>query len=710
MGPPSGSSPLRSHNYGVQTVPHTIDQIRNIALTGHSGAGKTSLAEAIIYNTGQLTRMGRIADGTTVSDYDSEEVERKISLKTSLLTGEWHGIHYDVMDTPGYADFLPETQSALRVADGSVVVAEAVSGIDVGTERVWKYAEGFGLPCIVFVNKLDRADADVAQVLAQIQDRFGRRAVALQYAVNPGEGFNQVVDLVAMKLVAFTDGRSLETDIPAELASIVEPLREKLVEAVAETDEALMEKYFGDGGLEQKEIMTGLRKAVLGREFFPVLFGDAYNNVAIDRLLRAVADYFPSPAESPGLRYADTSGEAHTLTASADAPLAAFVFKIVAEQHVGDLSLMRLYAGSLHHGDEVSNVARHKTERIGQIFELNGHERHEVECATAGDIVALVKLKDTHTGNTLCAKGESLQLPSVSYPDPLIRVAVVPREKGSEDRLVSGLQQLHEADPSFQFRYDGEIRQSVLAAQGDLHMETILKRLRERFGVEVETATPKVPYRETVRGNAEGHYRHKKQSGGRGQFGEVYLRIAPAPRGLGYEFINAVVGGSIPSNFIPAVEKGLQEMLVEGPISNSQVVDVAVTVYDGKHHAVDSDEVSFRIAGSMAFKDAFLKAKPVLLEPIYHLTITVPEEYMGDVMGDLTSRRGRITGTSADGHFQVIEAEVPLAEIDRYATRLRSMSHGKGMHVQRLERYEDVPADVQAKIVAAASKEQARAA
>lgn len=689
---------------------HTIEQVRNIALTGHSGAGKTSLAEAIIYTTGQLKRMGRIADGTTVSDFDPEEVERRISLKTSLLTGEWNGTHYHVMDTPGYADFLPESRSALRVADGSVVVVESVSGVDVGTERVWKYADEARLPRVLFVNKLDRAEARVEGVLEQIRDRFGRRAVPLQHPVNPGEGFNQVVDLVSMRLVTYTDGKARESDVPSQLASVVEPLREHLVEAVAETDEALMEKYFGDGGLEQAELKAGLRKAVLACEFFPVLFGDAYNNVAVDCLLTAVAEYFPSPAESPGLCHSDASGQEHILNPTVDSPMVALVFKVLAEQHVGELSLIRLYCGTLHHGDDVNNPARHKTERIGQIFALNGHDRHEVESASAGDIVALVKLKDTHTGNTLCAKGHDIQLPIGACPDPLIRVAVVPREKGSEDRMVSGLQQLREEDPSFDFRYDGDIRQSVLAAQGDLHLETILKRLRERFGVEVDTESPRIPYRETVRGSAEGHYRHKKQTGGRGQFGEVYLRVAAAPRGSGYEFINAVVGGSIPSNFIPAIEKGLQDVLVEGPLSASRVVDVAVTVTDGKHHAVDSDEVSFKIAGAMAFKDAFLKAKPVLLEPIYHLTITVPEEYMGDVMGDLTSRRGRISGTSADGHFQVIEAEVPLSEIDRYATRVRSVSHGRGVHTQRLERYEEVPADVQAKIVAASSNEQARAA
>ena len=513
-----------------------------------------------------------------------------------------------------------------------------------------------------------------------------------------------------MKLITYVDGKAEESEIPADLQDEVSTLHEHLVEAVAETDEELMETYFGDGGLGVEALKEGLRKAVLAGQFFPVLFGDAYNNVAADRLLRAVADYFASPAESPGLNLTDADGNEHTLVAAADAPLTGFVFKTVGEQHVGELSYVRLYAGTLNHGDEITNVTRRKTERIGQIFELNGHERQEVQSASAGDIVALVKLKDTHTGNTLSAKGASLQLPEVTFPDPLIRVAVTASEKGGEERMVSGLQQLREEDPSFSFRFDGEIRQSVLAAQGDLHLETIFKRLRDRYNVEVDTAPPRIPYRETIRGRAESQYRHKKQSGGRGQFGEVALRVEPRERGAGFEFRNEVVGGSIPTNFIPAVEKGLQESLDQGPISGSHVVDVAVVVYDGKHHAVDSDEVSFKIAASHAFRDAFIKAKPALLEPIYHVIITVPEEFLGEVMGDLTSRRGRISGTSADGHFQVIEAEVPLAEMDRYATRLRSMSQGKGMHTQRLERYDEVPHDLQARIAEQAASEQAQAA
>jgi len=679
-------------------VAHQIDMVRNIALTGHSGAGKTVLAEAMLFNAGKLNRMGRIEDGSTVSDYDKDEIERGISISTSLLTATWGEHHIDVMDTPGYADFMPAAHSALRVADGSVVVVEAVAGIDVGTERVWRLAEEHGLPAIVHINKMDRDEIELENVMAQIKDRFGREAVPLQYAVNPGEGFNQIVDLVNMKLLTYADGKATESEIAGDLAETAAQLHEELVEMVAETDEELMEKYFGEGDFEPADLTSALRKAVLERQLFPVLFGDAYNNVGVNLLMDAVASYFPSPSESPGLAVKDADGNDVTLEADAAAPLAAFVFKTIAEQHVGELSVLRVYSGSLKTGDEVSNVTRGNSERIGQIFELNGHTRDEVTAAGPGDIVALVKLKDTHTGDVLCARGKSVDLPGVQFTDPLIRVAVSPREKGSEDRMATGLSQLHEEDSSFVFQYDGEIRQSILATQGDLHLETILKRLRERFGVEVDTESPKIPYRETIRGNAEGHHRHKKQTGGRGQFGEVYLRVEPLERGQGFEFGNDVVGGNIPHNFIPAVEKGIVETLTEGPISASSVVDVKATVYDGKHHAVDSDEVSFKLAASHAFKDAFLKAKPVLLEPIYRLNIVVPEEFMGDVMGDLSSHRGRIIGTDSDGHFQIINAEIPLSEIDRYATRLRSMTQGRGIHTQELDRFQEAPGDVQARI------------
>ena len=686
------------------------EQTRNFSLCGHSGAGKTALSEAMLFNMGIVNRLGRIDDGTTTSDYDSAEIERQISLKVSLINGQWRDHRLNLMDTPGYADFISEAKAALRVSDAAVAVVDSVAGVEIGTERTWNFAADYNLPRVLFINKMDRADADADQILEMVQERFGRQVVPLQVVVNPGEGFNHIVDLITMRAYVYQDGKVTEGDIPDQVQSRAEELREQLVESIAETDEELMEKYFSEGELTTEDIVAGLRQAVLRLEIFPVFFGDAYNNVGIDRLLDALVQYGPPPVEAAGLRFQGGEQQEVKLEGTPTAPLAALVFKTLAEQHVGELSLLRLFSGAIKPGDEVANSGNRTTERIGQIYHLNGNRRIEVESAEAGDIVALVKLKDTHTTNTLCAKGESLQLPGIEFPEPLIRVAIHAKEQGGEERMATGLSQLHQEDPSFIMKYDGEVRQTILLAQGELHLETIVSRLKERFSVEIDMEVPRIPYRETIRGNADAQYRHKKQSGGRGQFGEVFLRIAPKGRGEGFEFLNEVVGGNIPSNFIPAVEKGVVETLSQGPVAGYQVIDVAVTVYDGKHHPVDSDEVSFKLAGSHAFRDAFLKAKPVLLEPIYQLEITVPEEFMGDVMGDLSSRRGRISGMDTSGHFQVIHAEAPLAEIDRYATSLRSMTQGKGFHAQRFDRYEDVPGDIMAKIIEDAQKDKGREA
>ena len=685
---------------------HSADQIRNIALTGHSGAGKTILTEALALNLGLTNRLGRIEDGTTLADYDKEEIERQHSIKVSAIHGDWNSAQVTFMDTPGYADFIAEAKGATRVADAAVVVIDASAGVEIGTERVWGFADEYGVPKCLFINKCDRAEIDIDQVLETARERFGRQVVQLQHPVNPGEGFNQLVDLVEMQLVTYADGKPAVADIPADVQDEAQALHEQLVEFVAETDEELMEKYFGEGDLSIDELKSGLRKAVVQKEITPVLFGDALNNAGVDRLLDGAVEYLPAANESAGLSWADQEGNEVNLDPR-DPQLAAFVFKTLAEQHVGDLTLLRVYTGTLKSGDEATNPIQRSNERIGQLFKLNGHERVEVDEAVAGDIVALVKLRETHTGDTLCTKGQSLKLPGIEFPEPLIRVAIHPKERGGEDRIATGMAALREEDPTFLFTYDPEIRQSLLLTQGDVHLDSVSRRLQERYSVEIETESPRIPYRETIRANAEGHHRHKKQTGGKGQFGEVYLRVQAKERGAGFNFASEVVGGNIPTNFIPAVEKGIVESLDEGPVSGYQVVDVSAVVYDGKHHPVDSDEVSFKLAGSNAFKEAFLKAKPVLLEPIYSIEVTMPEEYMGDVMGDVSSRRGRISGIDSDGHFQIVRAEVPLSELDRYATSLRSMSHGKGLHTQKFERYEEVPGDQMEKIIAASKKEAA---
>ena len=522
------------------------------------------LSEAMLFNMGITNRMGRIEDGTTVSDYDKGEIERQISLKVSLLNGEWQSHHLNILDTPGYTDFIAEAKAALRVADASITVVDGVAGIEIGTERVWNFAAEYKLPRLLLINKMDRADVDPEQVLEMARERFGRQVVPLQFPVAPGEGFHQLVDLVEMKLLTYKDGKAEVGEIPSDVQDEAQAAYEQLVEAIAETDEELMEKYFSDGELSPEDLKAGLRKAIIQLDLFPAYFSDAYNNVGIDNLMDGLIHFGPSPAESAGLSFSTEKEEEVVLEASEGSSLAALVFKTIAEQHVGELSLLRLYAGSLKPGDEVFNSSKNSNERIGQFFHLNGHQRTEEESAAAGDIVALVKLKNTHTGDTLCSKGNQVKLPGIEFPEPLISVAIAPKEKGGEDRMATGLAQLHEEDPSFIFKYDGEIHQSLLFAQGELHLGTILQRLQERFNAEIATETPRIPYRETIRGNAEGHYRHKKQTGGRGQFGEVFLRVAARPRGEGFEFGSAVVGGNIPSNFIPAIEKGIVEALPEG--------------------------------------------------------------------------------------------------------------------------------------------------
>ncbi len=653
----------------------------------------------MLFSMGAVSRMGRIQDGSTVSDYDSGEIERKMSLRLSLLNGDWGPFHFNIVDTPGYADFIGESKAALRVCDTAVVVVDSVAGVEIGTERVWGFARELGVPRMVFVNKVDRTEADPGHVLQLVRERLGRGAVPLQLPLNVGNGFSQFIDLLTMQMITYSACKANPSEIPPEHLDAAVAGRNELIEAVAETDEALMERYFSEGDLSAEDLTSGLRQAVARQQVVPVLCGDALNNVGVPELLAAIAKFGPTPGESAGLRYTAAQGEEVVLEASAEAPLAAFVFKTISEQHVGDLTLLRLYSGRLTPGMEVLNSSRGTNERIGQFFRLKGHQREEIDSAEAGDIVALVKLRNTHTNDTLTVRNSHIQLPAVDFPVPLIAVAIAPTEKGGEERMATGLAQLREEDPGFVFRYDPEIRQSLLIAQGELHLNTIVERLKSRYGSEVTVSQPRIPYRETIRSKAEGHHRHKKQTGGRGQFGEVFLRVEPRPRGEGFEFGNEVVGGNIPSNFIPAVEKGVVESLDVGPLAGYRVVDVAVIVTDGKHHPVDSDEVSFKLAGSQAFRDAFLKARPILLEPIYGVTVTVPEHYMGDVMGDLSARRGRISGMDTAGHHQVIRAEVPLAELDRYSTTLRSMTQGKGMHTQEFLRYDEVPGEIQARII-----------
>jgi len=663
----------------------------------------------MLFSAGENNRLGTIDDGTTKSDYTEAEINRKISISRSMLHCTWKNTKINILDAPGYSDFIGDAKAALWAADNAVVLVHAASGLEIGTDKAWGFADEFKRPRLLFVNHVDKEFSDFDGVLEALQEHFGQGVVPFHVPVNQGLGFNQIVDVLKMKLYTHqTDGsgKAEEGEVPADLQERAEVIHEQIMDAAAESDDDLMEKYLEEGELTTEEVYKGLRMGVVNQTLIPVLCGSASQNIGTDRLLDFLTYEMPSPVEMPRqvARKLDSDEELE-LIVSSENDLATVVFKTISES-VGDLSFMRMYSGTLQAASEAFNSSRKISERIGQIYVLNGMEREEVSQISAGDMGALVKLKDTHTGNTLCNKEPQIEIPPLEFPRPLIRIALEPKSRGDEDKISTGLQRIHEEDPSFIAGYDSELKQIIVEGQGELHLNVVLDKLKLKFGVEVETIEPRIPYRETIRGNAEGHHRHRKQSGGRGQFGEAYLRVQPQPRGDGFEYEDAVVGGSIPRNYIPAVEKGVLEAMERGVLAGYKVVDLKVTVHDGSYHPVDSSEMAFQIAGSQAFQKAFMAAKPVLLEPIYHIEVRVPEKYMGDVMGDLNGRRGRIQGVDPEGNFQVIKAEVPLSELYKYATSLRSMTQGTGDYSMEFAHYEQVAGEVTEKIIEASKKEE----
>ncbi|MXX03627.1 MAG: elongation factor G [Gemmatimonadetes bacterium] len=681
---------------------YNIEKIRNICLAGHGGSGKTSLAEAMLFNTGATNRLGSVDDGNTVSDYREEEIEHRISMNLTPLYCEWNDHDLHILDTPGYSDFTSEVHCAMRVTDNVAIVVKAIEGIEVETERAWEYADQYGLPRMVVVNLLDKEHADFFDALGRLQERFGTQAVPVQIPIGEADGFSGVVDLVAMKAVTFEggDGKGKRSEIPADLADQAEEQREKLIETVAESDDELLEVYFEEGALTDEQLLEGLRKGVKDGAIFPVLATCASANIGVSGVMDAAAAYMTSPADRPAVTATPSGGgEEIALDPDPSGPLAALVFKTVSEAHIGELTYFRVFSGEIKHGGDVYNSTKNTSERFGQIYHTNGHARNELNAIRAGEIGATVKLKDTHTGDSLSTRQKSFGLEWVEFAEPVANVAVLPKSKDDEEKISTGLSRLHEEDPSFTFRYNSEIKQLILAGAGEMHLDLIVERLSRRFGVEVEMVQPRIPYREAIKGKSEAQGRFKRQSGGRGQFGDVWLRVEPRQRGDGYEFDNGIVGGAVPSRFIPAVDKGIQEAMVEGVMAKYPVVDLKATLYDGSFHTVDSSEMAFKVAASMGFKKAFMEARPVLLEPIYEVDVVVPEDYMGDVMGDLSSRRGRILGMSPRGSNQVVRAEVPLAELYRYSTVLRSITHGRGSHARKFVRYEEMPREIETKVI-----------
>ncbi len=686
-------------------------QIRNVALVAHHGVGKTSLAEAMLYLAKATNRLGRIGEGTTLLDYNADEIARQITINLGLAQFEWSGHKINLIDTPGYLDFVGDMHSALRVADAAVLLLRANAGAEVGTEVIWEVLKEDKMPTLLVVNMMDKEHADFAGSLKSVHDRIGINAVAVQLPIGQAETFHGIVDLIELKAYTFTgkgmEEKSQEVPIPADMAAEVADARAKLLEEAATGDEQLMEKFLGEGNLTVEEIRHGLCERVVQGDLVPAFCCSAFNNQGVKEVLDEIVDVLPSPLDvKPQSAKGGSNGSVTTVKPDAAEPAAAIVFKTFSEQHLGDLSLIRLFSGHLEPGVELLNTTRNRSEKLGTLYNLVGKERQECKRVLAGDIVAAVKLKETHTADTLADKSRPVVLDPPNFPSPVTEECVRAKNKGDEEKMVQGLARLHEEDPTFGRHYETSTHESLVRGMGDLQLEVMVDRMKRRFGVEVVLSRPHVPYRETIKTKAQGDYRHKKQTGGRGQFGEVHLRLEPRTRGEGFEFVDEIKGGTIPNQFIPAVEKGVIAAMEKGPLAGSPVVDVRAAVFFGKYHDVDSSEMAFKIAAESCFHQVMLDAKPALLEPYGEIQVRVPEEFLGDVMGDLSSRRGKILGTETDGHYQVIKAMVPVSETYKYSTHLRSMTQGRGMHGMKVSHYEEVPRELADKVIAAAKAEK----
>ena len=684
-------------------------KIRNVALVAHGSAGKTALTEAMLFTAGATTRLGRVEDGTTTTDFDEDEIRRKISISTAMAWCEWKGRKFNLVDTPGFAAFLTDAKNALRVVDGAVVVVGAPDGVKVQTEKVWSYAAAYDLPRAIYLSKMDRERADFARALEDVQKNLSPKAVPIQVPIGQEAGFVGVVDLVRMRAIRFaTDGsgKATEGDVPTEVKSLAETQRAALVEAVAEADDKLLEKYLEIGELTEAELKDGLARGIREQKLFPVLCGAPARNIAVSPLLDLLVETFPSPPERPAPEGTDPKGNGSlTREAKDEAPFSALVFKTVADPYAGKVTMFRVYSGTITSDSSVLNSTKGVKERIGQLFLLRGKQQTPVESIGAGDLGAVVKLKETGTGDTLCDEKAPIRLPEITFPSPVISFAVEPKAKGDEDKMSTAFTRLREEDPTIQIRYDPQTKETVVSGMGRAHVEIVAERLKRKFGVDVTLKTPRVPYKETIKAKArEIQGRHKKQTGGRGQFGDCWIHMEPVPRGGGFEFVNQIVGGAIPRNFIPAVEKGVVEGMERGPMAGYPVVDLKVILYDGSTHTVDSSELAFKLAGRLAFRKAMTQARPTLLEPIMTVEVIAPGECMGDIVGDLNSKRGRVLGIEAKGRNQAVKANVPLAEMLEYDSRLRSITGDRGDYSMEFSHYEEAPAHIQEKIVAEAKR------
>ena len=681
----------------------SLEKTRNIGIMAHVDAGKTTTTERILYYTGKIHKIGETHEGASQMDWMEQEQERGITITSAATTAQWNNHRVNIIDTPGHVDFTIEVQRSLRVLDGAVTVLDSQSGVEPQTETVWRQATEYGVPRIVFANKMDKIGADFLYSVSTLHDRLQANAHPIQLPIGSEDDFRGIIDLIKMKAEIYTNDLGtdiLEEDIPAEYLEQAQEYREKLVEAVAETDEDLMMKYLEGEEITNEELKAAIRKATINVEFFPVLCGSAFKNKGVQLMLDAVIDYLPSPLDIPAIKgiNPDTEEE-ETRPASDEEPSAALAFKIMTDPFVGRLTFFRVYSGVLNSGSYVLNTSKGKRERIGRILQMHANSRQEIETVYAGDIAAAVGLKDTTTGDSLTDEKAKIILESINVPEPVIQLMVEPKSKADQDKMGIALQKLAEEDPTFRVETNVETGETVISGMGELHLDVLVDRMRREFKVEANVGAPQVSYRETFRASTQARGFFKRQSGGKGQFGDVWIEFTPNEEGKGFEFENAIVGGVVPREFIPAVEKGLVESMANGVLAGYPIVDVKAKLYDGSYHDVDSSETAFKVAASLALKEAAKTAQPAILEPMMLVTITVPEENLGDVMGHVTARRGRVDGMEAHGNSQIVRAYVPLAEMFGYATVLRSASQGRGTFMMVFDHYEDVPKSVQEEII-----------
>jgi elongation factor G len=686
---------------------YPIEKIRNIALVGHGSSGKTSLAAAFLFDTGATNRLTKVDKGNTVTDYEPEEIERQITINSAVCFLEWNDHKINVVDTPGFSNFLWDTRASLRAVDAAAVLVDAVSGVEVGTEKVWGMLEEFGLPRIVVINKMDRENAHFGRALEAVQQFFGRQAIPIQLPIGEEKDFAGVVDLISKKAYVFDkdeSGKFKEEPVPAAMAEEVDRRNKELVELVAESDEKLMEKYFEKGELSPEEFGQGLKKSILHHQIFPVFAASGLVNIGVPAVLDGILSLLPSPVER-GPVQAKVKGQDQAVAPSTDGPFAALVFKTISDPYTGRISLMRVFSGRTNPDGTLTNITKDTDEKLGGLFFLQGKEQTAAGQAKAGDIVATAKLKATSTGDSLCAKNAGVEFPSIKFPHPSISFAIEPKTRADEDRISQATHRITDEDPTVRIERDPDTGQLLISGNGELHVKIITERLKKRYNVDVDLKPPKVSYLETIKGKADVQGRHKKQTGGRGQFGDTWIKFEPLPRGKDFEFEDKIFGGAIPRNFIPSVEKGIQEARKKGVLAGYPTVDFKAILYDGSYHDVDSSDIAFKIAASKAYKKGIREARPPLLEPVMNVEVYTPEAYMGDIMGNLNGRRGKVQGMEQKGTMRVLKAQVPMSEMLDFEPTLTSITGGRGSFLMEFSHYEEAPSHIQQKIIAEAVKE-----